>query len=73
MYNIKRECWNEKTYNGYVDAPYWRITFSYYIIGLKDNGEFWAINGKGIDVNTHYVKDMLNRIITECNLNITLS
>ena len=24
-YQIKRECWNKKTFNGYDDNPYWKI------------------------------------------------
>ena len=71
-YTIKRECWNEKTYNGYVDNPYWCITFSSYKIGLKDNGVFWSIDNSVPNVNTSYVKDYLNWIITECKLNINL-
>jgi hypothetical protein len=72
-YTIKRECWSEKTYNGYVDSPYWYITFSFYKIGLKDNGEFWGIDNCVYDFNTSYIKETLNRIITECKLNINLN
>ncbi len=71
IYSIKRECWNEKTYNGYEDAPYWYITFSFYKIGLNDKGEFWCI-GTFIDIKTQYVKDILNNIIDECKLKINL-
>lgn len=72
-YNIKRECWNEKTYNGYRDNPYWRIEFSWHIIGLSDDGKFWGI---GIIeqsvVKNDYVRDMLNMIINDCKLQIVL-
>jgi hypothetical protein len=71
-YSIKRECWNEKTFNGYEDAPYWYITFSFYEIGLNDKGEFWGINNSITDVNKHYFKDILNNIIEECKLKINL-
>lgn len=72
-YNIKRECWNEKTYNGYRDNPYWRIEFSWYVIGLSDDGKFWGI---GIIeqsvVKNDYVRDMLNMVINDCKLQIVL-
>ena len=34
-YQIKRECWNDKTYNGYEDAPYWRIDFKGFDFPVK--------------------------------------
>ncbi len=71
-YSIKRECWNEKTYNGYTDNPYWRIEFSCYIIGLSDDGRYWGI-GDVQDVKTWNVKDILNKIIDECKLKINLA
>jgi hypothetical protein len=43
-YQIKRECWNEKTYNGYEDVPYWRIDFKGLSFGLTDDGNLWSIN-----------------------------
>lgn len=70
-YTIARECWNEKTYNGYSDNPYWRIEFDSYTIGLKDNGEFWSIKN-GIDVNQQHIKDKLNQICQECKLSIKI-
>jgi hypothetical protein len=72
-YTIKRVCWNEKTFNGWVDAPYWRIEFSFYKIGLKDNGEFWSIDNSVADVNTSYVRENLNKVISECKLSINLN
>lgn len=72
-YNIKRECWNEKTYNGYRDNPYWRIEFSWYVIGLSDDGNFWGIgNIEQSVVKNDYVRDMLNMIINDCKLQIVL-
>jgi len=71
-YNIYRECWNEKTNNGYVDNPYWRISFSFYEIGLKDDGEFWYINNSSVDKNNSFVRESLNTIIKECKLKIKL-
>lgn len=71
MYQIKRECYNEKTFNGYTDSPYWLIEFDYYKIGLKDNGTFWSIDND-IKINRPLVKEKLQIIIEECKLNITL-
>ena len=74
-YNLKRECWNEKTYNGYTDNPYWRITFSQYTIGLTDNGKTWGIGDSyRIDIkNQPHIIEQLNLIIKECRLNIKLN
>lgn len=71
-YSIKRECWNEKTFNGYTDNPYWRIQFSFYVIGLSDDGKYWCINDVQ-EVKTWDVKEMLNKIIDECKLKIVLA
>ena len=71
MYQIKRECYNEKTFNGYIDSPYWLIKFDYYTIGLKDNGTFWSIDND-IEINRPLVREKLQIIIEECKLNITL-
>ena len=69
-YQIKRECWNEKTYNGYTDSPYWRIDLKGLSFGLKDNGELWSIGGLKItDFNVEDIKG----IIKECNLKIELN
>lgn len=72
MYTIKRECYNEKTFNGYTDNPYWRIEFSYHKIGLKDDGKFWSIVN-GVDCDNEFVKQELKRIIEECKLKINLN
>lgn len=66
-YTIKRECWNEKTYNGYSDNPYWLIEFDGYKIGLKDDGKFWSIIN-GVNVNGQNIKDSLKQICQECKL-----
>lgn len=68
-YQIKRECWNEKTFNGYEDSPYWRIDFSGLSFGLMDDGYLWPI-GKF----TIYDSDIMiiHTIISECKLNIIL-
>lgn len=68
-YKIQRECWNEKTFNGFTDSPYWKIEFGNYIIGLKDDGEFWSIKN-GVAFNVSYIKETLTRICKECKLNI---
>lgn len=68
-YQIKRECWNEKTFNGYTDNPYWRIDVKGMSYGLKDCGELWSISDSII--NGSY-KDDIRTIITECKLNIVL-
>ena len=68
-YRIKRECWNEKTYNGYTDNPYWRIDLENGLnFGLTDKGDIWCMNiGYPID---DYIKGDIRRIIKECKLNI---
>lgn len=71
-YSIHRECWNDKTHNGYIDNPYWYITFSFYEIGLSDDGKFWSINNSTNNVDTYYVRESLNTIIKECKLKIKL-
>ena len=71
-YSIERVCWNEKTLNGYTDNPYWRIRFSFYVIGLSDDGKYWSINDVQ-EVKTWDVKEMLNKIIDECKLKIVLA
>ena len=69
-YLIERECWNEKTYNGYEDSPYWKITLSGgNIYGLKDDGKLWSISNLLI---TEYTEEEVQTIINECKLNITL-
>lgn len=68
-YSIKRECWNEKTFNGYEDSPYWRVDLPNRSFGLKDNGEYWSIDNSEITVID--VSDIA-RVIKECNLHIVL-
>lgn len=67
-YNVKRECWNEKTFNGYEDNPYWRIDFRGLSFGLKDNGMLWSIGNKGI---TEIDFLDIQRILRECKLEIS--
>lgn len=69
-YQIKRECWNDKTYNGYIDKPYWRIDMNGNSYGLDDNGRIWSI-GNNSPINLH-VKFEIQVIINECKLNIEL-
>jgi hypothetical protein len=68
-YQIKRECWNEKTYNGYTDNPYWRIDFRGLSFGLTDNGELWSIGN--LKITPTNIDDIRN-IISECKLSITI-
>ena len=68
-YRIYRECWNEKTYNGYEDSPYWRIDMFGNGYGLKDNGELWSVDNLLI---TEHTKIEIQKIIDECKLNIVL-
>ena len=68
-YQIKRECWNEKTYNGYTDNPYWNIKVNGLDFGLNDDGFLWGINNSIMnDENIDIVKE----IIKECNLKIKI-
>lgn len=68
-YQIKRECWNEKTFNGYEDAPYWRIDFRGLSFGLTDDGVLWSIGNLVIsDIDISDVKN----IIKECKLSINI-
>ena len=69
-YQLKRECWNEKTYNGYEDAPYWRIDIEGSSFGLTDEGELWAIGN--LPINDFDIDD-LNIIIKECKLPILIN
>lgn len=70
MYNIKRECYNEKTFNGYEDSPYWRIDFRGLSFGLKDNGHLWSIgNYKISEID---ILD-IQKILQECKLQIVIS
>ena len=68
-YTIKRECWNDKTYNGYTDKPYWRIDFAGGGYGLKDDGTLWSVYDFAV---TDHVKERVRMVIAECGLNITL-
>jgi len=68
-YQIKRECWNEKTYNGYGDNPYWNIKVNGLDFGLNDDGFLWGINNSIInDENIDIIKEIIN----ECNLKIKI-
>jgi hypothetical protein len=69
-YSIRRECWNDKTYNGYEDAPYWRIDFRGLSFGLTDEGELWSIGNSVID---SWVIFDINNIIKECKLPIIIN
>ena len=66
-YVIERECWNEKTFNGYQDNPYWRIDFQDMGYVLLDDGRVWCTNGMEI---SDPVLDDIRTIIKECKLNI---
>ena len=70
-YRIERVCWNENTFNGYEDRPYWRITLSggnkY---GLTDEGKLWSISNLLI---TDHTKVEIQKVIDECKLQITIS
>ncbi len=69
-YKIERECWNEKTYNGYTDAPYWRIMLEGgNVYGLTDEGKLWSISNLLI---TDYTKVEIQKVIDECKLNIVI-
>ena len=68
-YSIKRQCWNEKTYNGYTDNPYWRIDFNNLSFGLTDEGKVWSINN--MPINSFMISE-IEKIITECKLNIKI-
>ncbi len=68
-YQIKRECWNEKTYNGYEDAPYWRIDIEGFSFGLTDEGELWSIGN--YKINDFNIADIKN-VIKECKLPIKI-
>lgn len=74
QYQIKRECWNPKTFNGYIDNPYWRIDFNHFSFGLRDSGDLWAIGVTGrIAENQCKVHKMdIEKIIKECKLSIVL-
>lgn len=70
MYNIKRECYNEKTFNGYEDSPYWRIDFRGLSFGLTDAGHLWSIgNNKISEID---ILD-IQKILQECKLQIVIS
>lgn len=68
-YTIKRECWNDKTYNGYVDNPYWRIGVNGQTYGVNDNGDAWPISNS---LPVQYCTLEIKNILQECKLNITL-
>jgi hypothetical protein len=69
-YSIKRICWCEKTFNGYIDNPYWEIVLAggnrY---GLTDEGKLWSISNLAI---TSCTKEAIQTVISECKLNIVL-
>ncbi len=69
-YTIKRECWNSKTYNGYEDNPYWRITFSYHTIGLSDDGTIWSLKGDNLKIDLDYIVKYIENILNECKIQI---
>lgn len=68
-YQIKRECWNEKTFNGYVDNPYWKIELKGLGFVLNDDGRVWSSDG--IKMTEFYLDD-IRTIIKECKLNIDI-
>lgn len=69
-YTIVRECWNEKTYNGYTDNPYWKIEFETYSIGLKDDGTYWSLVNSLVNLENPYIRAKLIAICKECKINI---
>ena len=71
-YSITRECWNENTYNGYTDNPYWRVSFQETVVGLHDDGEYWIIRGVDNDASHSSNEHYLSNIIDECKLSIKL-
>lgn len=73
-YLIQRECWNDNTYNGYVDNPYWRIKFRGYEVGLRDDGTFWNIkpDNKQTESQKEFIKQQLRTICKECKLSIKI-
>ena len=73
MYEIYRECWNTKTFNGHTDAPYWRISWAGFQIGLEDSGKWWNIESnyeKLSEVDEKAIAEAIKGIVQECNLNI---
>lgn len=73
MYEIYRECWNQRTFNGHTDNPYWRISWAGFQIGLKDSGAWWDINGNHeemTDVDSKAISEAIRGIVSECNINI---
>tara|TARA_B110000503_G_C6938495_1_gene325841 strand:- start:115 stop:339 length:225 start_codon:yes stop_codon:yes gene_type:complete len=70
QYQIKRECWNGKTFNGYTDNPYWKIDFGGRGYVLLDDGRVWSSCGIVI---AEYALEEIRRIIKECKLNIVIS
>jgi hypothetical protein len=69
QYQIKRECWNEKTFNGYTDNPYWKIELKGLGFVLNDDGRVWSSDG--IKMTEFYLDD-IRTIIKECKLNIDI-
>lgn len=68
-YNIKRECWNKKTFNGYDDNPYWKIEIFGNWYGLTDDGKLWSLHN--LLITEHTIVE-IEKIIKECKLNIVL-
>lgn len=68
-YEIFRECWNEKTFNGYKDNPYWRININGLGYGLTDCGRLWSVHDIPI---TSEVKEQIRTVLKECRLSITI-
>lgn len=68
-YKIEREHHSEKTYNGYTDSPYWRVTLEGgQVIGLKDSGDWWKI--EKTYSSDEVIAAALSEIVGQCNLNI---
>jgi hypothetical protein len=68
-YQIKRECWNDKTFNGYEDNPYWKIDFRGLGFVLNDDGRVWSSIGIKL---TEFHLSVIRTIIKECKLNIDI-
>ncbi len=70
-YQIVRECWNEKTYNGYTDNPYWKISWDWYEIGLFDDGRFWNVHGVAFTKKQiQEIKKDLTYILKDCKIKV---
>lgn len=69
-YRLWREAWNDNTFNGFTDSPYWAIELQNgHKIGVTDNGYYWYISN--ISMNDCEIQDVKS-ILKQCGLNIEL-